>query len=320
MNGTRVYSSLIVAVALVAELAPAAYFAGGVVSYTPGVAPVDPVFNPSGAIFLDDPTAALGKPAAAIPGFPESEFDGVVYPLTPAEPLNPFAPHFDRNELTQIAAGGELVLRLERYVQVGTGPELGIFGNVGLTNVDASGDTTQRRAADDVLGFFQSFGIDRVRIEVSETGLPGSWAAVASGDRLTIRNPTSYYTNATGLVGPTDLPADLEPLLDTLTPGDFGQPFAGDITQFNGMTIGQIEASLAGSAGGDWLDLDGLVVDGQPLTRVGYVRFFDPEDTFELMAVSINSSLAGAVVPEPASIVLSLLAMLTLAIRRCRRK
>ncbi len=305
---------------MVCTLANAAWFANHVVSYTPGTVPIDPVFNPTGAILLNDPTAALGKPRAAIPGFPESEFDGVVFPLTPAEPLNPFAPHFGSDQLVQIGSGGELVLQLERYVEVGAGAELGVFGNVGLTNVDSSGDTSQRRAGDNVLGPFLSFGIDEVRIEVSETGLPGSWVAVGGDSRVTIQNPTSYFTDATGLLGPSDLPADLEPLLDTLTPADFGQPFAGDITQLNGMTIGQMESTLAGSAGGDWLDLDGLVVDGEPLTRVGYVRFFDPVETFELMAVSINSSLAGAVVPEPASMALVIVGTLAMAIRRISRR
>lgn len=305
---TRRFVILVLAVAWTIGVATcqAAWFADHVVNYVPGTAPVDP-FNPTGAIFLNDPTAALGKPNPIVPGSPEFEYDGVVYPATPSEPVNPFINHFDGNNLAQIGASGELVLRLERFVEVGDGLELGIFGNVGLANNNFGGGASERQAAADVLGIFQSFGIDAVRIEVSETGLPGSWAEVST-ERTTIQNPMLYYSDAAGLQGDDETPASLEPKLSAYTESDFGLPLAGEVTQFNGLTIGQMENLMAGSAGGDWIDLDGLMVDGEPLERVGYVRFFDPESTFELMAVSINSQLAGAtVVPEPASLALALI-------------
>lgn len=290
----RVLATLALVV-LLNTTASAEWFGQKAIRYTPGTAPVDPVFNPTGTIFLNNAHASLGKPSAVIPGFPESEFNGQVFPETPAEPLSPFTPHFGFGELTQIGAGGELVIRLERFVEVGAGLELGVFGNVGLTDVG------NRTAPADFSLPFTSFGFDAVRIEVSETGLPGSWAAVST-DPVMIDTPTSFFTDAGGLVGPTFDPADLEPLLKLLTESDFGKPFdnPAGLDAFAGLSVAQIETLLAGSAGGDWLDLSGLSANGSPLERVGYVRFFDPSETFELMAVSINSAQAGDfVVPEP---------------------
>lgn len=284
----------------------AQYFAAEVIDYVPGT--LHPVFG------LTNPAAALGKPGAIIPGSPEFVSEEYSFPMTPAEPLNPFTPHYDGSELVQVGPGGHLTLRLERYVTVGSGLELGVFGNVGLINMG----TTPRTAGSDA--FALSFGIDDVVIEVSETGAPGSWVAINGGSRVTIQNPSSYYTDATGLVGPTEHASDLVPLLGSLTESDFGQPFAGGIAQFNDLTIGQIEATLAGSAGGDWFDLSGLMVGGEPLTRVGFVRFSDPAAAFELMAVSINTSLAGGVVPEPATIGLVLLGVVAVGVRQQFRK
>lgn len=290
----------LVLVALCVGPARGAWFADHAVAYTPGVAPVTP-FNPTGALFLNDPAATLGAPGAIVPGFPAFPPFG----LTPAEPLNPFVPHFAADEVTQIGAGGELVLRLERFVEVGAGPELGVFGTVGLA------DAGNKTAAPDATAPGASFGVTRVRVDVSETGLPGSWASLAGGDRVVIDTPASYYTNASGLVGPTELAADLAPLLAGLTPADFGQPFThpAGLAAFNGLSITQAETLLAGSAGGDWFDLDGLTAGGAPLTRVGYVRFYDPATTFQVMAVSINTSLAGgAVAPEPSALLLACVA------------
>lgn len=277
----------------------AEYFAGAVRTYNPG----------TGAS-LTDPSVALGKPGAVVPGFPPPYYSA-------AEPLNPFASHFSGDELVQIGPGGQLILRLERYVNVGAGAELGIFGNTAI--IDNGGDTAGNPAG--------QFGNDEVVIEVSETGLPGEWVALNNGSRVAIDSPANFYSDATGLTGPTENTADLLPLLTGLTEADFGLPFdgSGGLSAFDGLTIGQIETLLGGSAGGDWFDLDGLTVGGQPLTKVGFVRFTDPNDPglfgtanlFELMAVSINSSLAGAKIPEPSSAVLLL--GLTLSVLSLRR-
>jgi hypothetical protein len=186
---------------------------------------------------------------------------------------------------------------------------LGIFGHAGLIEDFGNPNTSLNPA--------QLFGVDEVVIEVSETGLAGEWVALNGGSRVVIGNPVSYFTDDLGHTGPTDLVADLLPTLGAFTPSDFGQPYENPLgaAAYNGLTISQITALFAGSAGGDWFDLDGLLVGGQPLAKVGYVRFSDPldpdplfggSDLMELMAVSINSSLAGASVPipEPAGCVL----------------
>ena len=109
---------------------------------------------------------------------------------------------------------------------------------------------------------------------------------------------------------------DLLPLVANFTEADFSKPFdnPNGVADFDGKTIAQIETLLDGSAGGDWFDLDGLTVGGQPLMQVGYVRFSDPYDPspfganlFELMAVSINSSLTGGSVPVPEPTAMTLL-------------
>lgn len=269
--------------------AKAVSFADAVIAYTPGA-----------GVFLTDPNAALGKPGVLIPGFPAGSFvdpttgETINFPLTPAEPLSPFVPHFGGDQLTQIGVGGELVVQLERFVEVGMGLELGVFGNVGLT------DAGERVAAGG------AFGVDSIRIEVSETGLLGSWASVGGNDRVVIDDPTSFFTDAAGVQSPDDTFASLLPLIENLTEADFGQPFENsqELARYAGLTISQIETELGGSAGGDWFDLDGLTVGGESLERVGFVRFSDPADAFELMAVSINTQLAGALVPEPSSLVL----------------
>jgi hypothetical protein len=257
-------------------------FAAGVVSYVPG----------TNATYLD-PTVALGKPGPGVAGYPG---------WNNAETLNPFNAHFDASELVQIGPGGSLTLRLERFVNVGPGRELGVFGHTGLMEDFGNPNTSLNPAV--------SFGADEVVIEVSETGQPGEWAALNGGNRVVIGNPVSYFTDDLGHTGPTDLVADLLPELSGFTPSDFGLPLENPLgtAAYDGLTISEITALFAGSAGGDWFDLDGLLVGGQPLTKVGYVRFFDPldpdplfggSDLFELMAVSINSSLAGASVPIP---------------------
>ena len=269
----------------------AATYASGVVAYSPG----------TGAT-LTTASVALGKPGLGVPGFaaPGDQF------YSPAEPLNPFASHFGGDELVQIGPGGSLTLRLENFAVIGAGLELGVFGNTAL--IDSGSNTAGNPAS--------QFGNDEVVIEVSETGMPGEWAALNSGARVAIDTPSDFYNDASGLVGPSSDPADLSPLVTGLTEADFGKPFdnSNGVADFDGLTISQIETLLDGSSGGDWFDLDGLTVGGQPLTQVGYVRFSDPNDPgffgtanlFELMAVSINSSLVGGVVPVPEPTAISL--------------
>lgn len=270
-------------------------FASRVIEYLPG----------SGANFTN-PQVALGKPAPAVPG---STFPGFE---SPAEPLNPFASHFSGDRLVQIGPGGSITLRLESFVNVGAGPELALFGNVAL--IDTGNDT-----AGNPVGFF---GNDEVVVEVSETGLAGQWVALNGGARISVEMPSNSYTDASGLTGPDPAVENLLPLLENLTPSDFGKPFvspAGN-NAFAGLTITQIETLLDGSAGGQWLDLDGLSVQGDPLERVGYVRLSDPNDPspfgnanlFELMAVSINRNLQGAPVPEPSAFLLFTASLSTL--------
>lgn len=276
-------------------------FAKSVIQYVPGT-----------SVSATNPNAALGKPGPGVAGFPG---------FNNAETLNPFFPHFSGDQLVQIGPGGSLTLRLDQYVQVGTGLELGIFGNVGL----------EKTLTDTAANPATAFGVDEIKIEVSETGLPGEWAALNGGNRVAINDPTSFFTDDNGFVGTTADVADLLPLLTGFTEADFGQPLdnPNGLTTYNDLNLAAISTLYDGSAGGDWFDLDGLTVGGQPLTQVGYVRFsdpgvtqtiFGPDDRFELVAVSINASLAGATVPipEPSACALLLSACGLFSFRRKR--
>ncbi len=70
-----------------------------------------------------DPAAALGSPSPIVGqsiGF--------------AEINSPFSPAFEGNQLYTIAAGNFLTLDFGAPVSVHSGPEIGVFSNVGLTD------------------------------------------------------------------------------------------------------------------------------------------------------------------------------------------
>ncbi|HEY3898052.1 MAG TPA: PEP-CTERM sorting domain-containing protein [Chthoniobacter sp.] len=257
-----------------------AQFANAVVDYTPG------------ALFdsYNTPTSALGQPAPIVG--PDSGFPGV---------FSPFDPHYETTDLVGIGAGGQLTLQLQNFVNVQSGAfEIGVWSNVGLTDVDYPNGT----AGNPVTTFSPP---SSAVVSVSADGT--HWVTLNGGSPITFSLPGNYYTNA----GPFDPTAPADPQF-----ANFGQPFTGSLSDFDGEDYAQVLATLDGSAGGTWLDLDGT-----GLSQVGYVRFNGVADGDELYinGVGINSSLAGAeVVPEPASAGLLLLgAVSALAWRRNRK-
>ncbi len=245
---------------LTTDKAQCAYHAVEVISYTAG----------SGTnAALQSPSAALGAPNPVVPG-------AFGYP---DQPFNPYTPHYTGTNIVQIGLGGEITLRLERFVIVSpTAPELGVWENVFLVH----GSNPAAVA-----------GSDSAEVLVSANG----------NDFISVGVKTfSWFGNYWNDVSSTND-------LDNSDPADFGKPFTKALSDFNGLSFGQVIAALDGTAGGTWIDFD-----SSGLSQVGWIRFANVSSgTLELDAVAINSSLAGGLtIPEPSSALLFLLGLMPL--------
>ncbi|MDP6633723.1 MAG: hypothetical protein QGG42_02395 [Phycisphaerae bacterium] len=274
-------------------------FAAQVIHYDAGAAPAgrwygDDTWTEVETIPLTDPyhTAALGKPTG---------FVVEPYMTTPGAIVSTFSPAADPDQIVSIGEGGRLTLRLENYVAVRPGPDIGLFTNVALA--DSSYPNNDGVAGTPVF----AFGIDTVKVDVSYDG--SDWTYLGP---ITPNIPTNVWLDASN------------PFLTStvgLTEADFSQPFTGTLSDFDGKTYAEIKTLLGGSAGGYWLDLS-----GSGLSEVGYIRFRMPDDgvinafppNFELDAVSIASGHVGAQLPEPCT--MSLLALAGMSLLRRRRK
>ena len=273
--------------------ASAASFAGSVISYDAGSAPATewPSFLP-----YTDPTAALGMP------------QGVTSDADPygASLLSPFSAADQLDEIVSIGEGGHLTLKMENYINVGAGLDIGVIGNTALMDSAWPAGVAGTPAT--------PFGNDPATVDVSADGT--NWVALGE---VMFDMPANYYANATGYnVAPPASPVV----------ADFGKPFgpAGGLAAFDGLNFAAILTLLDGSGGGTWLDLSGT-----GLSQVGYIRFSVADDgdagtslNFELDAVLIaNGKVGGAVgdepVPEPAAISLFAIASGLGLIRRRRR-
>lgn len=289
MNTVRLLGAALLAAASLSTTARAASFASHVLDYTPG----------TGAT-LTNPAAALGAPGPIVGA--GSGFDSV---------FSPFNPHFEASQIVQVGLGGSLTLQLSNFVLIDRTPgvfELGVWENVGLFDNDFPNGTATNPAGE--------FGSDFARVEVSPDN--STWYALNGGNRILFNVPGNYFLNA----GPIDPAPPASPQF-----ADFGKPFTGGLAAFDGKTYPQILATLDGSAGGTWLNLDSLPLG---VTQIGFVRFSDPlmgpgstfppvTDTIEINAVAINQSLAGPPTPEPATGALLLAALGFSATRRSRR-
>lgn len=265
----------------------AAGFTGAVVDYVSGTLP------PSDATLID-PSAALGKPAP-ITGA------GGMYPAV----LSPFSPHYEASQITAVGVGGHLTLQLQNFVTIDRTAgvaEIGIWENVGV--IDPAFNGTAGTPA----GFF---GADTAVVDVSPDNL--NWYSLNNGAPILFTMPGTYYLNA----GPYDPAAPASPV-----EADFGKPFNGTPSGFDGKTNAQILSYFDGSAGGTWLDVNdaGSAVPAN-VTQIGFIRFSNPgnSDGFELDGVAINTNLTGAPVPEPTSAALCGVGFVLCLARRFRR-
>lgn len=239
--------------------AQAAIFASQVVDYAPG--------SPTDVGAYTNPNAALGAPDA----------------VNSAGVFSPFNPNFSTSSLARIGQGGHLTLQLANFVTIDRTagvPEIGVWENVGLVSTTFPDAHTQSTAT--------VFGADSAIVEVSADDV--NWYALNNGNPILFTLPGNYYTNA----GAFDSTAPANPQF-----ADFGKPFTGSLSDFDNKDYSQILATLNGSAGGTWLDLDSV-----PLSQVGFIRFSGETagNTLEIDAVSINSTLVATAVPEPASL------------------
>lgn len=228
-----------------------------------------------------NPASALGLPSSTVPGFG----------ATPAEELNPFIPHWTGGEIVQVGTGGFLTLRLSHYLIVDDTPgvlELGVLENIFLAQGAGLGQNQNPAAR---------VGTDSAVLEVSADGVN-----FVSLGLQTFDLPGNYWTDAAsrGAVGTVQ--------------ADFGKPFSGVLSDFDGKNWGDTLAVLNGSGGGNWFD----VPTSLGITQIGWVRFSGvTTGTLEVDAVFGNNALKGSsTIPEPSALLLVGLASLLFAFRR----
>jgi hypothetical protein len=228
------------------------------------------------------PSTALGAPTR----------DTVEFPPFPNE-VTIFNPAFGTDELFSVGEGGHITLKLSNYALPSAGLEIGVFSNAGIIY----GDFVNEIVGDPA----ETFGHSSAEVAVSEDGI--SWTSLGV---VNFNLPTQGYSDAAGTV-----------------PSNFQQPFAGVLSDFDGLPYNHVSDSdvfdlLAGSGGGNWLD-----ISSTSLSQVGYIRFSVDDDlnaatslNFELDGVSISVSAMGGVVPEPNSLALIGMTFACLVLRR----
>jgi hypothetical protein len=212
------------------------------------------------------------------------------------EIISPFDPPADADQIVTVGYGGQITLKFPQSIKAqNSAPTLGVFTAVGLIDSQYPDGVATDPA--------QVFGTESAFVSVSADG--HTWVSLGLQN---LNNPQNYYTNATSPYQlPAPSPADI---------ADFGQPFTGSLSSFDGEGFSQILTTLNGSAGGTWLDLSGT-----GLSQINYIQFSEPTgqvpDTsfVALEAVSAND----ASVPEPGSAI-ALLALSGLCFRRVRRR
>jgi hypothetical protein len=279
MNQPKQLTCLLLAMPLVmgAGERAAAQYAAAVISYDAGATP---------AAGFTTASAALGAPERFTG---EGVFPGVV---------SPFSPPFLASEIVSVGEGGQITLRLSHYaIPQPVGPEIGLFENIGLIDVDFPNGQAGSPAA--------TFGpLDNAQVDVSADGI--NWVSLG---RVTFDVPTNGYTDLTDPFSSTPGAA----------PSDFQQPFTLELSSFDGLPYFDAGGPdmlelLAGSGGGTWLD-----ISSTGLANVGYLRFSLADDgnagtslNFELDAVSIAHAALGSMVPEPATATLAFSAVMAL--------
>ena len=249
--------------------------AGAVIAYHPGA----------------DPDARFGDPDAALGGLDGNTGYGGLNPFNP-----PFGPADDAlADIVIIEAGGHLTLRTALPFAT-SGFNLGVFVNNGIQ--DVSGNGTGRAGSPPE--YFS--GTPKARVAFSSDNV--TWEYLNDGTVIDFDKPTNVYLD-------TDLEPDewngaYQPVGEV--EADMGKPWTGSLSDLSGDTYDQIRAEFDGSAGGNWLNLDGLTLD-----QARYVRFEAVDSRMVVDAIATDTA-----VPEP-SAGLAILGGAVVVLRRRRR-
>jgi hypothetical protein len=231
----------------------------------------------------DNPDALFEHPEAAL---------GTLNGDTGYGGLTPFNPPFSASDIVVIGPGGYLTLHTAVPFRT-SGLNLGVFVNNGLVDVsdDGSGEVGPTPT------YFSP--VPEARVAVSADG--ANWEYLNGGDVILFDKPTNVYldqpiSNYFQQLGEQE--------------ADMGQPWAGELNDLADQDYAGILGEFAGSAGGNWLSLDGLALE-----QAEYVRFEAPRDARMVIdAISTTEAL-----PEPSS-ALALLGGAFLLVRRTRRR
>jgi hypothetical protein len=224
----------------------------------------------------DNPQAALGLGPKDT-----GEFMGTFYYVTPFNA--PYSP----NDVVSIGKGGYITLQLANYaLPLEQGPEIGVF----TYQFFAQDNWPVGGTHDPVILFRPS---QQAMVSVSEDG--ENWTTLNAGTAMTFDIPANAYQ---------DVAATIE--------ADYGMPFTGVLSDFDGKATVQDTIDVYdGSAGGTWFD-----ISATGLEKVGYVRFSVAGyavNSFELEALSIANEAIGMPVPEPSILAVILLGGLILS-------
>jgi hypothetical protein len=278
---------LLAAVVLTAisQSARAALFAGNASNYTQGTV----YYDDSGNIntfdmSFNDPTVVGDPTSSPLSGLTDFDFP-------PVGIISPFEPPSDSDQAVTVGYGGTITLMFPQPINVVPGGTIGVFTTTGLVDTDYNSGLAGSTAS--------TFEDQSAIVQVSLDGK--KWYSLGM---QVFSNPENYFTNATDPYG-TSIP-------DNAQVADFGQPFYGTLSSFDGLDYAQILSLFNGSAGGTWLDLTGI-----SLTQVQYIQFSEPEGVVPMTSFVGISAIAASdqSVPEPTSAA-ALLVLAGLMLRR----
>jgi hypothetical protein len=199
-----------------------------------------------------DPTTALGPIAG----------DTGVYPgYGDQGGLNPFNPVFSNTQMVAVDPGNTLTLHLSAPVASNDGAGLGVFSSVGLNDYSSDGSGTAGTPA-------TSFSTPSAAIvSVSQDGI--NFYPLNSCNPIAFSNPSNAFLN-TPISGYYQDPSG--------TLSNTSKPFLGSLASFSGENYSASNGStpsilqtLDGSAGGTWINLNGVGA-----ASISYVRFNVP--------------------------------------------
>jgi len=201
--------------------------------------------------------------------------------------LTPFNAPYQEAHIVAIGAGGNLTIHLAQpAAKIGVHAAVGLIDSAypaGTNTPTASTYTSPRQAA----------------VSVSRDGI----VFVPLG-AIEFDIPSNYFDEGVSAPG------------NQTSPGthvaDFGKPFTGSLSSFDGKDWPATLALLDGSGGGEWLDLSSAAPNG-----ANFVRFSVPLGQVDPMFVD---AVAVVPVPEPAGLLaLAAVPALLLGRRRLRR-